>query len=93
MSLGRLTPLGWTRGLLVILAGLIVSFCLFRFFNPYWRVADQDILLIFDAFLQNDGLPRQFDFHPAHLIVAICLDRIGNARVRAYSGARRSPRG
>jgi hypothetical protein len=71
MSLGRLTPLGWTWGLLAILAGLIVSFFLFGFFNPYWRVADQDILLVFDAFLQNDGLPRQIDFHPAHLIVAM----------------------
>src|SRR5512144_42292 len=71
MSLGRFTPLGWTRGLLVILAGLVVSFFLFGFFNPYWRVADQDILLVFDAFLQNDGLPRQIDFHPAHLIVAM----------------------
>src|SRR4029078_1676147 len=71
MSLGRFTPLGWTRGLLAILAGLIVSFFLFGFFNPYWRVADQDLLLIFDAFLQNDGLPRQIDFHPAHLIVAV----------------------
>jgi hypothetical protein len=45
MSLGRFTPLGWTRGLLAILAGLIVSFFLFGFFNPYWQVADQDILL------------------------------------------------
>src|SRR6185312_5558257 len=71
MSLDRLTPLGWTKGLLTILAGLIVSFFLFGFFNPYWRVADQDILLVFDAFLQNDGLPRQIDFHPAHLIVAM----------------------
>lgn len=71
MSLGRFTPLGWTRGLLAIFAGLIVSFFLFGFFNPYWRVADQDILLVFDAFLQNDGLPRQVDFHPAHLIVAM----------------------
>src|SRR4026209_2966966 len=71
MSLGRLTPLGWTQGLLVILAGLIVSFFPFGFSNPYWRVADQDILLVFDAVLQNAGLPRQIDFHPAHLIVAM----------------------
>jgi hypothetical protein len=61
MSLGRFTPLGWTRGLLAILAGLIVSFFLFGFFNPYWRVADQDILLVFDAFLQNGkrSIPRR----------------------------------
>ena len=71
MSLDRLTPLGWTHGLLAILAGLTVSFFLFGFFSPYWRIADQDILLVFDAFLQNDGLPRQIDFHPAHLIVSM----------------------
>ena len=71
MSLDRLTPLGWTQGLLLILAGLIVSFFLFGFFNPYWRIADQDILLVFDAFLQNDGLPRQVAYHPAHLIVTM----------------------
>ena len=71
MSLDHLTPLGWTQGLLAILAGVIVSFFLFGFFNPYWRISDQDILLIFDAFLQNDGLPRQIDFHPAHLIVTM----------------------
>src|SRR5262245_8421248 len=71
MSLDRFTPLGWTQGLLAILAGLIVSFFLFGFFSPYWRIADQDILLVFDAFRQNDGLPRQIDFHPAHLIVAM----------------------
>lgn len=71
MTFNRLTPLGWTPGILAILAGLVVSFFLFGFFNPYWRIADQDILIIFDAFLQNDGLPRQIDFHPAHLIVVM----------------------
>lgn len=66
-----LHPAGLDAGPSCHLAGLIVSFFLFGFFNPYWRVADQDILLVFDAFLQNDGLPRQVDFHPAHLIVAM----------------------
>jgi hypothetical protein len=68
-AIHRLVPLNWTPEILAILAGLIVSFFLFGFFSPYWRVADQDILLIYDAFLQNDGLPRQVTLHPAHLIV------------------------
>jgi len=68
-ALPRLVPLTWPQEFAVILGGLAVSFFLFGFFNPYWRVTDQDILIIYDAFLQNDGLPRQITFHPAHLIV------------------------
>ncbi|MGE0563627.1 MAG: hypothetical protein AB7O50_03855 [Pseudolabrys sp.] len=67
----RLTPLGWRLGLAATLAGLVVSFFAFGFFNPYWRTADQDVLLVYDAFLQNDGLPRQVVLHPAHLIVTL----------------------
>lgn len=65
----RLVPLSWPQEFAVILGGLVVSFFLFGFFNPYWRVTDQDILMIYDAFLQNDGLPREVTLHPAHLIV------------------------
>jgi hypothetical protein len=68
-NLYRLVPLNWTPEVIGILGGLIVSFFLFGFFNPYWRTTDQDILMIYDAFLQNDGLPRQIALHPAHLIV------------------------
>ena len=67
----RLTPFGWRRGFAVTLAGLVVSFFAFGFFNPYWRTADQDMLLVYDAFLQNDGLPREVVYHPAHLIVTL----------------------
>ncbi len=67
--LPRLVPLSWTAEIIAILGGLVASFFLFGFFNPYWRTADQDILMIYDAFLQNDGLPRQVTLHPAHLIV------------------------
>jgi hypothetical protein len=68
-SLHRLCPLSWTHGILAILGGLIVSFFLFGFWMPYWRIADQDILMIHDAFLQNQGLPRMVTIHPAHLSV------------------------
>ncbi|MGH6684475.1 MAG: hypothetical protein ACRECA_11270, partial [Pseudolabrys sp.] len=65
----RLVPFGWTTEILAILAGLAVSFFLFGYFNPYWRIADQDILLVYDALLQNQGLPREVVYHPAHLSV------------------------
>src|SRR4029078_13129442 len=72
---------GETNGLPALPAGLIVSFFLFGFFNPYWRVADQDLPLIFDAFLQKDGLPPQIDFYPAPLIRAV-LSATSRARHR-----------
>lgn len=68
-SLARLTPLGWRGSLVAIFGGLALSFFLFGFWNPYWRIADQDLLLIYDALLQNSGLPREVVYHPAHLSV------------------------
>src|SRR5665213_638289 len=65
----RLVPFGWATEILAILAGLVVSFFLFGYFNPYWRIADQDILLIYDALFQNQGVPREVVYHPAHLSV------------------------
>lgn len=68
-SLDRLLPLGRAGTFIAILGGLIFSFFVFGFWNPYWRIADQDILMIYDAFLQNSGLPREVVLHPAHLTV------------------------
>ncbi len=49
----RLVPLSWGGEIFAILGGLVLSFFLLGYFNPYWRIADQDILLIYDALLQN----------------------------------------
>lgn len=68
-AIARLVLLDWTPQILLILGGLTLSFFLFGFFTPYWRVADQDLLMVYDAFLQNDGQPREIALHPAHLIV------------------------
>jgi hypothetical protein len=70
-SLDKLTPFGWAGSLLVILGGLIASFFAFGFWYPFWRIADQDILLVYDALLQNASLPREIVLHPAHLTVLI----------------------
>ena len=68
-SLDKLTPFGWAGSLLLILGGLIASFFAFGFWYPFWRIADQDILLVYDALLQNASLPREIVLHPAHLTV------------------------
>ena len=70
-SLDKLAPFGWTGSLLLILGGLAVSFFLFGFWYPFWRMADQDILLVYDALLQNASLPREIVLHPAHLTILI----------------------
>jgi hypothetical protein len=70
-NLDRWTPFGRTWSLPVILGGLIASFFLVGFWYPYWRIADQDILLVYDALLQNASLPREIVVHPAHLTVLI----------------------
>jgi hypothetical protein len=70
-GLNGLTPLGWTGGLALVFGGLTASFFLFGFWYPYWRIADQDLLLIYDALMQNSGLPREVVLHPAHLSVLL----------------------
>ncbi len=70
-NLDRWTPFGRTWSLPVILGGLVASFFLAGFWYPYWRIADQDILLVYDALLQNASLPREIVVHPAHLSVLV----------------------
>jgi hypothetical protein len=68
-ALERLTPLGWTGSLIAILGGLTASFLLFGYWYPFWRIADQDVLLIYDVLLRNSGLPREIVYHPSHINV------------------------
>jgi hypothetical protein len=70
-NLDRWTPFGRTWSLPVILGGLIASFLLAGFWYSYWRIADQDILLVYDALLQNASLPREIVLHPAHLTMLV----------------------
>ena len=53
----RLTFLGWRWGLAAIVAGLAVSFFLFGYALIYWRNADMDFMVIYNAFILNDGKP------------------------------------
>src|SRR5215472_13860696 len=65
----RLTRLGWSRGLAVIVAGLAASFLLFGYALAYWRNADMDFMVIYNALVMNDGKPQHFFDHTAYLTI------------------------
>lgn len=68
-SLDRLTFLGWRKGLAAIVVGLAASFFLFGYALVYWRNADMDFMVIYNALLLNDGKPQQFFDHTAYLTI------------------------
>jgi len=65
----RLTPLGWRWGLAAVIAGLAASFFLFGYALIYWRNADMDLVLIYNALALNDGKPQVFFDHPSYLTI------------------------
>ena len=68
-SFDRITFLGWRRGLAAIVAGLAASFFLFGYALVYWRNADMDFMVVYNALLLNDGKPQQFFDHTAYLTI------------------------
>jgi hypothetical protein len=65
----RLTFLGWRWGLAAIIAGLAASFLLFGYALIYWRNADMDFMVIYNALVMNDGKPQLFFDHTAYLTI------------------------
>jgi hypothetical protein len=65
----RLTFLGWRWGLAAITAGLAASFFLFGYALIYWRNADMDLMVIYNALVLNDGKPQQFFDHTAYITI------------------------
>lgn len=65
----RLTVLGWDKGLTAIVAGLAASFFLFGYALVYWRNADMDLMVIYNALALNDGKPQLFFDHTAYLTI------------------------
>lgn len=68
-ALARLTPFGWTGGLLLILALLAASFFLAGYFVIYWRNADMDFMIVYNALVLNDGKPQAFFDHPSYFTI------------------------
>jgi hypothetical protein len=65
----RLTVLGWRWGLTAIVAGLAISFFLFGYALIYWRNADMDFMVIYNALALNDGKPQLFFDHTAYITI------------------------
>src|SRR5450432_428114 len=65
----RLTMLGWRWGLTAIVAGLAASFFLYGYALVYWRNADMDFTVIYNALALNDGKPQLFFDHTAYLTI------------------------
>src|ERR1700716_1748203 len=65
----RITFLGWRWGLAAIVAGLAASFFLLGYALVYWRNADMDFMVVYNALVLNDGKPQQFFDHTAYLTI------------------------
>ncbi|SHN87473.1 hypothetical protein [Bradyrhizobium erythrophlei] len=68
-ALGPLTFLGWRWGLTAIILGLAASFFFCGYAVAFWRNADMDFMVIYNAFLLNDGKPQQFFDHTGYLTI------------------------
>jgi len=68
-GLAGLTALGWHGGLVAILAGLTASFFLYGYALVYWRNADMDFMVIYNALVLNDGRPQAFFDHTAYITI------------------------
>ncbi len=62
---------GWAGTIVSVLAAIAVSFFLFGYWYPYWRRADMDVMLVYQAFLVNAGHAQDFFDHPGHLHVLL----------------------
>ncbi|CCD87922.1 conserved membrane protein of unknown function [Bradyrhizobium sp. ORS 285] len=65
----RLTPFGWRGGVAMALLLSLVSFLLVGYFTVYWRNADMDFMVIYNALAMNDGGAQVFFDHPAYLTI------------------------
>src|SRR6266852_4307204 len=65
----RLTLLGWRWGLAAMVGGLAASFFLFGYALIYWRNADMDFMVIYNALVLNDGKPQHFFDHTAYIAI------------------------
>jgi hypothetical protein len=65
----RLIVLGWRWGLAAIVAGLAASFVLFGYALIYWRNADMDFMVIYNALVLNGDKPQLFFDHTAYLTI------------------------
>ena len=89
--LDRLVLFSWHNELLLICACMLLSFLVAGFWYPYWRVADMDFFVVYNAFLLNTPLPQEFFDHPGYLSILLlsywlrALHSVGLVHVDAFS--------
>ena len=83
-----------------LVAGLVLSFLLFGYCVIYWRNADMDFMVIYNAFLLNDGKPQHYFDHPAYITIlslssgfGCCMPRPARRVVTVVDSAGRRCRG
>ena len=88
----RLVKFTWRDQFIFIFAIMLASFLIAGFWYPYWRVADMDFPIVYNALLLNDHLPQELFDHPGYLPILLlsywlrALHGIGLIRVDALSG-------
>jgi hypothetical protein len=65
----RVLLLGWRWGLTAAVAALALVFFLYGYALVYWRNADMDFMVIYNALALNDGKPQLFFDHPAYITI------------------------
>lgn len=63
-ALARLTLFGWSGGLALCVLGALISFVAFGLFVVYWRNADMDLVVVYNALRVNGGLRQTYFDHP-----------------------------
>ena len=88
----RLIKFNLAGQFIVIFGGMIISFLIAGFWYPYWRVADMDFVIVYNALLLNAHLPQELFDHPGYLPILLmsywlrALHGIELIRVDALSG-------
>ncbi len=88
----RLVKFNWGGQFIFMFALMLASFLVAGFWYPYWRVADMDFPIVYNALLLNDHLPQEMFDHPGYLPILLlsywlrALHGIGLIRVDALSG-------
>jgi hypothetical protein len=88
----RLIKFNLAGQLIITFAGMIASFLIAGFWYPYWRIADMDFVIVYNALLLNSHLPQELFDHPGYLPILLlsywlrALHAIGFVHVDALSG-------
>jgi hypothetical protein len=64
---GRVFFHGWKTSLAAIALCMALSLLLVGFSMPYWKIADQDLPLAYNALALNDGRPQEYFEHTGYL--------------------------